>query len=242
MGARHNRVLLLGLEEALGDQVIGLTELGTAAGNVQLLIIGAPDLLGRTEALLEDWPVDLVVVDSLLEYARITGPIPDDGDSSGWAEVVRPLVALARRFDVAVLVLHHVRKSDGQYRGSTEIAAAADCLLELLPPGASDPPNQRRVRGRGRWPVEAFCLELAEGEYRIAGSGELPMEARVLIFVEANPGCSRRQIRAGVGGRATAVDSALDLLAARGAVTNTGTDTKPAYVAAALQPNLEGVR
>jgi hypothetical protein len=242
VGARHGRAVHLGLEEAVGDQVISLTELGATAGNVQLVVMAAPDLLGKVGALLEEWPADLVIVDSLQEYARVTGSIPDDGDAAGWATVVRPLVALARRFDVAVLILHHVRKSDGQYRGSTEIAAAADCLLELIPPGSSDPQNVRRIRGRARWPVEPFTVELSEGEYRMGGTGELSTEARVLIFVENNPRCSKRAVRGGVGGRAAAVDAALSTLVSRGAVENVGTGDRPAYVSAALQPGLEGVR
>ena len=63
-----------------------------------------------------------MVVDSLQEYARVTiGAAPDDGDNAGWSAVIRPLVQLAREYDIAVVVLHHVRRSDGHFRGAGEL-------------------------------------------------------------------------------------------------------------------------
>jgi hypothetical protein len=200
-----------------------LVEAGADPELLQLLVVPQPDLLKRMRALLTEWPADVVVVDSLSEYARVTmGIVPDDGDSAGWAAVVRPLVALAREHDCAVILLHHVRRSDGQYRGSSEIAAAADCLLELVPPGAGDDPNMRRIRGRARWTVEPFSVALVDGRYELAGGAALSIETRVLLFVEQNPGASLNAVRKGVGGRASAVDAAIGRLVNSGAIEDHG--------------------
>lgn len=229
---QHRRAVVLGLEGAVGDSVRRFSELGADPERIHLVVLAPPDLLTRTRELLSEHPADLIVVDSLQEYARVTlGTVPDDGDAAGWASVVRPLVALARDHDVAVVVLCHVRRSDGQYRGSTEIAAAADALLELVVPTSGDDLTVRRLRGRGRWPVEPFAVALRDGRYEMAGGNELSIDARVLLFVEANPGqASRTATRKAVGGRASTVDAAIDQLLERGAIEDRGSGKMSLYM------------
>jgi hypothetical protein len=234
------RAVLVGLEEAVGDAVRRLLEVGADPERLQLLVMPQPDLLAQTRALLADWPADVVVVDSLSEYARVTmGTVPDDGDSAGWAAVVRPLVALAREYNCAVLLLHHVRRSDGQYRGSSEIAAAADCLLELAPPNTGEDPNLRRIRGRARWSVEPFAVALNDGRYELAGGAELAVDTRALLFVERTPGASRNAVRKGVGGRASVVDAAIGRLVNSGALEDRGKGGRMALYAASGQTTME---
>jgi hypothetical protein len=207
VGARSGRVVWMGLEEAVGDAVRRLADLEADATRVQLVIYAPRDLLERTRALLSEWPADLLVIDSLTEYARTAcGAIPDDCDNAGWAAVVRPLVAVAREHDIAVVVLHHVRRSDGQFRGAGEIAAAADALLELVPPNAGEDPAMRRR------------VALRDGRYELAGGAELSVDARVLLHIEGAPGTSKTATRKAVGGRAAAVDAAINRLLDRGAI------------------------
>jgi hypothetical protein len=207
VGARSGRVVWMGLEEAVGDAVRRLADLEADATRVQFVIYAPRDLLERTRALLSEWPADLLVIDSLTEYARTAcGAIPDDGDNAGWAAVVRPLVAVAREHDIAVVVLHHVRRSDGQFRGAGEIAAAADALLELVPPNAGEDPAMRRR------------VALRDGRYELAGGAELSVDARVLLHIEGAPGTSKTATRKAVGGRAAAVDAAINRLLDRGAI------------------------
>lgn len=239
---RHRRAVVVGLEEAPGDAVRRLHELGADPDRVMLVVLAQPDLLKRTRQLLAEWPADMVVVDSLSEYARVTcGTVPEDGDSAGWAAVVRPLVALAREYDLAIVLLHHVRRSDGQYRGSSEIAAAADCLLELVMPRDGEDPTIRHIRGRGRWPVEPYAVQLKDGRYELAGGDALSLDARVLLHVEAHPGCSRREVRGAVGGRATAVDAAIGTLLARGAIQDHGRDGRSSLYPPSGQPDIPGM-
>jgi hypothetical protein len=189
-------------DEAVGDTVRRLYELGTDPDRVHLLALRPPDLLGALDALLEAQPADLVVVDSLAEWARLTlGRAPDDGDAAGWGAVVRPLVQVSRARDTAVLVLHHPRRSDGQYRGSGEIAAAFDCLIEMTLPQSGEDPTLRRFRGRGRWPIEDFTLRMEEGWYVLGGGGAVSIEARILMDVRANPGTTRADSYRRLGGR-----------------------------------------
>jgi hypothetical protein len=225
----RGRVVWLGLEEALGDAVRRFSALGADPSRVQLVTMTPPDLLERTSALLDGWPADLLVVDSLAEYARVTcGQAPDDGDAAGWGAVVRPLVALARAHGIAVLLLHHVRRSDGQARGSSEILAAVDATLEMLLPSAGEDPTTRRIRGRGRWPIEPVRLALRDGRYELASGAELSPDALVLIHVEREPGTSRAATRRAVQARASVVDAAIGQLIERGAIVDRGTGSRSA--------------
>ena len=223
VGGHSGRAVWLGIEEAVGNAVRRFDTFSADRDRVEILILAPTDLLAQTEALLTDWPADLVVIDSLAEYARVTlGRAPDSGDDAGWGAVVRPLVALAREYDCAVVILHHVRKSDGVYRGSSEIAAAVDAMLELsLPPKDASDPTLRYVRGRGRWTVEPFTFRMTDdGDFELAGGSELSVETRVLLHVEQNPGTSKTAIRKAITGRTRTVNEAIERLLQQGALTH----------------------
>jgi len=200
-------------DEAVGDTVRRLGEVDADPDRVRVLALRPPDLLGKLHDLLSAHPADLVVVDSLAEWARITaGRAPDDGDSAGWGAVIRPLVQVSRDHDCAVLLLHHPRRSDGQYRGSGEIAAALDCLLEMGMPQNGEDPTLRRFRGRARWPVEDFTLRMEEHGYVLGSGGPVPVEARVLSGVSMNPGTTRSESYRRLGGRKATHTAAVNAL------------------------------
>ncbi len=235
-------VVWCGLEEAPGDAVRRFRELDADGTNIQMVTPAPNNLLSATRDLLAEWPAGLVVVDSLQEYARVTtDTVPDDGDAAGWATVVRPLAALARKFDVAVVVLHHVRKSDGQYRGSTEIAAAADALLELTMPTQGEDPTLRHIRGRGRWYVEPFDLAFRDGRYEMAGGGVLSLDALLLIHVKESPGISANKLVELAGRNRHSVLDTIRQLIGRGAIENQGTEARAKYHLPSPQRHLEAV-
>jgi hypothetical protein len=231
------RVMWAGLEEAIADPVRRFNELGAARENIQMVVIKSANLLADIRAELTERPADLFVLDSLTEYARVTrGAVPDDGDSAGWAGVIRPLVALTREFPaLCSLILHHPRRSDGQFRGSGEIAAAVDCLLEMRPPKESEYPTLRHISGRARWDVPAFDIRLVDGRYELAGGATLSVDTRVLIQIDENRGVSMGELRRLVGGRGKAVDEAVEGLVRRGAILDLGSNGKHAYHPAAVQ-------
>jgi hypothetical protein len=232
VNARTGDVVLVGLEEAVGDAVRRFAGLRADPQRVRLVTMSPPDVLVRLREQLTEVPADAVGIDSLTELARVTlGKVPDDGDNAGWAAVLRPLVAIAREHDTALILLHHVRRSDGQFRGAGEIAAAADAVLELKTPAQGEDPTMRHVSGRGRWPVEPFTVRLTGEGFEIArgecGEGFVSVDARVLLFLEANRGATKSMVRKGVGGRAAAVDAAVHRLIERGAVRNVGSKDRP---------------
>jgi hypothetical protein len=201
-GVEVGTVVVAAPDEAIGDTVRRLDELGANPDRVRVMALRPPDLLGTLGALLREHPADFAVIDSLAEWARLTmGRAPEDGDAAGWGAVVRPLVQLSRDHDLGLLLLHHPRRSDGQYRGSGEIAAALDCLIEMTMPQATEDPTLRRFRGRARWPVEDFSLRLNDGRYEVGGGGPVPVEARIVMDTAAHPGTSRNAQHGRIGGR-----------------------------------------
>lgn len=224
----RGRVLWVGLEEATGDAVRRFDELGADPDQVRLLVTKPRDLLARMADTLREWPADAVIVDTLTEWARITqGTVPGDGDNAGWAGVTRPMIDLARSQSFGLVLLHHVRKVDGQSRGAGDIAASVDALLELKLPDKGEDPTVRHFTGRGRWPVEPFSVALRNGRYEMANQGPGPsLDARVLLHVQACPGASLTEVRKMVGGRGSAVDAAVRNLLGRGALENLGTEER----------------
>lgn len=216
---KRGRAVVCAPDEAPGDTVRRLVEAGADPERVRVLYSHPPNLLGSLDALLREEPADLVVVDSLAEYARlVAGTAPDDGDAAGWGAVVRPLVALSRTHGVAVVVLHHPRRSDEQYRGSGEIAASFDCLLEMRLGGQGEDPTIRHITGRARWPVEPFSFRLEGGRYILGGGGVLPVESRVLMDLGANPGTTRADSFRRIKGNKSAHVAAVNRLVDRGGI------------------------
>ena len=173
--------LIVAPDEAVGDTVRRLQEVGADPNLTRLLTLHPEKLLDYLRAEMARETPTLLVVDSLAEWARlIAGRAPDDGDAAGWGAVVRPLVQLSRDFNCATVMLHHPRRSDGQYRGSGEIAAALDCLLEIRLPSKGEEITQRSFSGRARWPIEEFAIEMVGDRYQMVGE-PLPLESRILL-------------------------------------------------------------
>jgi len=189
--------LVVAPDEAVGDTVRRLIDVGADPERVRLLTLHPERLLDYLREEMAKAAPTLLVVDSLAEWARlIAGRAPEDGDSSGWGAVVRPLVQLSRDFNCATVMLHHPRRSDGQYRGSGEIAAALDCLLEIRLPNKEDDESTRRYfSGRARWPIEEFAVQLHGDTYRMANEA-LPLESKISIDLQvAGPSTRNAQAK-----------------------------------------------
>lgn len=240
VGAETANIVWVGLEEALGDAVMRFEQLAAVPPNIQVLNVATANLLEEIRKELKRKPADVVVVDSVTEYARILkGAPPEDGDSSGWSGIVRPLTALTREFpSVCLVLLHHSRRSDGQFRSSGEIAAAVDCLLEMRGPGVGEDTSLRHITGRARWTVEPFDIKLRNGRYELAGGAALSVDARVLLHIEENRGVSLTDLRRRMSVRGKAVDDAVAELIRRGAIVDLGGSKGRSFHPAGRQKSL----
>lgn len=215
-------VLWVGLEEALGDTANRLADFGCDQDAVFLVDRVGEPLAELHVAIATTGPI-LVVVDTLATFVAVLGL--DPGSSSAWTPVMSELTRTARDSGAALLLLHHARKSDGRYRDSSAIGAGVDVILEM---DEGDGGWVRKIRGRGRWRVDDCAVRLADDRWELA-AGELSLDARVLLFVENNPGASSRAVRGGVQGKAREIDATVERLLERGAVLDTGGPTGHQY-------------
>ena len=217
-------VLWVGVEEHPHDLAQRAVAFGADPERLVVLGLTEEPLEVLREAVEAIEPV-LIGVDTLATWADRW--VEDARSATSWTPVMAALTALARDTGAAVVLLHHARKSDGQYRDSSAIGAGVDVILEMSP--HLEDPTMRTLKARGRWTMSGFAVRLAGDAYELAG-GELSLDARVLLYIERTPGCSLRRLRDGIGGRAADVDAALRRLLDRGAIGNEGLDGHHAYV------------
>lgn len=153
----------------------------------------------------------LLVVDTLASFTDNMDL--ESGDPGDWSPVMNRFGALAQELTLAVLLNHHARKIDGEYRGSTAIGAGVDAILEFR----RDPQEGERVRkvtAKARAAAEArdFSYELVDtdGSPRLELlDGSLSLEERIQRFVRRHEGCGQRQVIDGVRGRGADVRETL---------------------------------
>lgn len=226
LGVRAERapVLYVTLDESPKDTARRLKAFGADPDRVHLLRrLSAPtDPLGDLEAAIKATGPAFVGVDTLAEFVRGLGP--DSGDAQAWTAIISGLTRLARDYEAAVVTNHHTQKAKHEYRDSGAIGASVDLILTMK--RAATDASVRRVEALGRIPVESYALRLrgdphdpedGAPRYELA-SGEIPLDARLVLFVEHNAGCSKRAIREGVSGRGTDIDAALRRLEKRGTI------------------------
>jgi putative DNA primase/helicase len=185
-------VLVIGLEEYLGDLARRLQHFGADPDRVIIVNGFHGDPRTRPLELASHIDADdplLVIIDSLAAWSD--GLIQDDNNATQMASVVQPLTDLAHSRGVALVIVHHARKSDGRARGSTAIMAGTDVVCEFFTPDEDADPTLRRMRSRGRVPVQPVYDLRFDGDHYYASTGEgAPLESRILGAVGSRPGIS----------------------------------------------------
>jgi hypothetical protein len=234
-------VLFFGLEEHLGDTLARLQDFGADPSHVFLAHNVLVRPLEELELAADARLYRCVIVDSLSAVAE--GLVEDAGSSAAWTPVMARLTRLARKTEAGLVVLHHSRRSDGRYRDSSAIGAGVDAILEMAT-GADA--SVRTFQVRARWSSAPFAVRLLGIPGDSANplrydleSGELSIDARVLLFVERHPGCSTRALREGVSGRSRAIQDATQRLLDRGALENRGKEESHKLYAAPAVPEPE---
>lgn len=229
------KVLLLSLEEHVGDVVRRLRRFAAQPGCVFILEHLVRPLEDLEAAVAELRPA-LVVIDTLPAFVEMLAP--ESGSSSMWTPIMSAIARTAHESGAAIILLHHADKMHGKYRDSTAIGAGVDVILEMKP---GTDPSIRRVASRGRFRVDEFAWRLVEdgpSSHVELATGELSLDAQILLYIERSPGCSLRSIRTAAEGAAvTEIDVAVHRLEARGAIHNTGTATRHAWEALRVAEN-----
>ena len=88
--------------------------------------------------------------------------------------------------------------------------------------------NQRTLKTKGRWAITKTTIALENGLYVLAASKN-DIEDRILDWLRENPRATKNDVRNGVGGKGTAIDTALAHLIEGGVIANKGTAAKHSY-------------
>jgi putative DNA primase/helicase len=208
--------------ELAAKLVQGLPFLGRATRSSPVLIIAVEehprDINRRLRAMgadaLEDLHVhrsrlddDATTFHDLAQYIREHGlklvifdtlnsfwSVQEENDAIGVTNAVKPLLALARETGAAVLLLHHARKSEGEYgdeiRGSGALFSLLDAALILK---RHDVETQRTLTTISRYPdtPSELILELRDHGYECLGDpsavGKQAKLAKLLAALTAEP-------------------------------------------------------
>lgn len=222
-------VLIIGLEEFLGDTARRLRHFGADPDRVILVhqIPGdAKDRAAFVEQKIRELDPVLTIIDSLMAYSA--GAISDAASSAQMQPMVQRLTDIAHTTGSAVIIIHHARKSDGRYRDSSAIGGAVDLIVEMFAPDEDADPTLRRLRARGRVPAPAVTDCRFDGDlYVLAASGTTaPLETRIVRAVSERPGCSVNDVAEAVGARRSDVQACVTRMLAGGELRNEAQGTR----------------
>ncbi len=182
---------------------------------------------------LEHQHVNILVVDTLRMFAGII----DENDASAVGASIRPLILLTRRKNIALVALHHLRKTEGEeglaHAGSTALVALFDVALELRRDQRA--PGRRIMAALSRFEdtPRALALEKREEQLVVLGSPEAVALSEVVerVFEVILPGAQLtvQEILEALGEPKPSreqVSRALKQLQTEGRVTATGRGVK----------------
>ena len=203
-----------------------------------IVVGGAAKVDDIAEAARKHKP-DLVVIDSVTDLHAAT-----DASKNIWnAGDVRKLLQPLRELECAVILVHHVRKSDGKSRDSGDFEAAPDMNVSFDPGhsygGDVPPPGDRRLRYSGRWTepertltfdeTDGYALKKPTGDKGPTGEGDpftakgpapTMLDAKVSEYVMQHAESSGRQIRAALGCQQRELQPSLARLSVAGQITS----------------------
>lgn len=120
---------------------------------------------GDTELVVDELRPQLMVVDTLCEYA--VTEVADFNSAKEWTPFLKRLRHLAQVNEMAIVVLHHFKKGSYGYADSRAIGAGVDIILEMS--NFHDNERKRRIKFRGRGVgYGSFNLEYIHGRYEMS--------------------------------------------------------------------------
>ena len=124
--------------------------------------------LDQLAGFVRSYSVGLIIVDSLSKFWDVR----DENDSGQVERGMQPLLALARETGAGLILIHHMRKAEGdgglRIRGSTALPAAVDIAISF----EMRADNARRLQSISRYDEtpRSLVVELSkEGSYEALG-------------------------------------------------------------------------
>jgi replicative DNA helicase len=172
-------VLWIDLEQPRGltASVLGAHCLPSAPVHVQWGTL--PDL-EAAGAFCQQQQINLVVVDS---WTKARQGVDDANDEVETERAIQPWLDFARTYHVAVVFIHHLRKSEGEegldVRGSGALAASVDIIVVFKRYAPKDDTDVRRVLDVfSRYGASKMVIERVDARYRVCGTlGQVKRQA-----------------------------------------------------------------
>jgi hypothetical protein len=162
----------------------------------------------------EELKAGFVIVDTLSRWAGIKA---DEENQTGAAQEAMAPLEFLRDKGLAVLTLHHERKSGGEVgqstRGASAWGGAGDILLQLTNPHTNGHPNRRTLDSLGRFSDPGkWTIDLEHGEYKLISTGDMAERdmARLAVLKAVEAGAlSKAQLERVTGHSRSTVDRAV---------------------------------
>ncbi len=169
-------VLWIDLEQPKGLTAAVLTEHCGPEARVYVQWGTLPGFAPMREFCLQQG-VGLVVVDSLAKVYDLAG-VEEENSATQVGHALAPLLDFARTTHVALVLIHHLRKTGGSegldLRGSVALAAAVDILVSFrrFAPDAEDADSRRVLQAYSRYEETApkLVIERVDRRYRVCGT------------------------------------------------------------------------
>jgi hypothetical protein len=156
----------------------------------------------------------LLVVDTLLEW--VSAMVENLYDARQWLTPLAGLRQVAQTTGAAIILLHHTVRDGTRYADSRQIGAGVDQIITMT--GKSNDPTFRLLNSRGRCVQEQLAIRYDPITGNALDQGETPVPMRTYRAIAQTPGVGKTKLRAQVGGKAEAVDQAIEHLLATRAI------------------------
>ena len=159
-------VLILALEEHRREVKQRLFSLGAAPlSNIHVHIgplADSADMVNELKIYIVEHGITLVIFDTLNSFWRVK----DENDAVGVTRAITPILSLARDSNAAVLLVHHARKSEGDYgdeiRGSGALFSLLDVAVVIK---RHEVETQRKLTAISRYPETPADLIIERREH-----------------------------------------------------------------------------
>jgi replicative DNA helicase/DNA-binding transcriptional ArsR family regulator len=162
-------VLILAMEEREQDVRRRLNSLEAHSEEIQIHFgLLSIERLDEVKRFVVSNNVGLILIDTLGKIWNVA----DENDAAQAEKAILPFLQLARETNAAVLLVHHLRKSQGNdgmdIRGSTALFASVDNAITLK--RYSESKNERLIETIGRWDCFSEVISLNGNGYERLGS------------------------------------------------------------------------
>lgn len=161
------KAVWMGLDEPITDCAIRLVDHG--AIQQKIAIVEDRPSWHELYDILDATRPSVLVIDTLTEWA--VGQVGDLNSAQHWTPFLKTMRDhIARKRDIAIVLLHHMTKQGRGYADSRAIGAGVDIILEMDRHESDE--NQRIVRYRGRGVGSgSFRMDFVQQKYQLTGSG-----------------------------------------------------------------------